>query len=235
MRIFIPTIGRVDRQKTARQLDKAGLPYTLVVPLDHIDQYSGIENILGCPDIGIRATRQFIMDMAGHGKVIQLDDDLTFYRRTDDGKRFYPIESEAVFEMFALINSFLNEYAHVGLVDKFMSQSQPRVMRHNGRFTHLLGYNMDLFSIIPQYCVEVCEEHDYNLQLLMAGHPSCILTEYSKVETPRAPGGCNTWRHEQLEVEACKEMERLFPGIVSADGIKIRVNWKKAGMNATNG
>jgi hypothetical protein len=225
----------VDKQKTARQLDFAGLDYTLVVPLEDVEQYAKFKNVLGCPDIGIRATRQFIMDTARKGKVIQLDDDLTFYRRSDDGKKFYPIEGESVYEMFEFIGEMLDGYAHLGLVDKFMSQSQPRIMRHNGRFTHLLAYNMDLFHVKPQYRVEVCEEHDYNLQLLLAGHPSCILTEFSKVETPRAPGGCNTWRHDQLEVDACKEMERLFPGIVQADGIKIRVNWKKAGQNAGNG
>lgn len=227
MKLYIPTINRQGKQKTAAALDTAGLPYTLVVPPDQVKDFPG-DDVLACPAKGIRGTRQWIMEH-GKGKFAMLDDDLTFYKRTKDGKLFRPITGEALRAMFKVIEAYLDSFAHLGLTDKFMSQTKPRGCCHNGRFTHLLAYNKRLFPAVhPTFRVEVCEEHDVNLQLLLAGKASVVLTEYSKGESPRAPGGCNTWRHQALEEKACKKMESLFPGLVKADGIKIRVNWRGA-------
>jgi hypothetical protein len=181
--------------------------------------------------------RQIILDNFGSGKIIMMDDNLTFYIRSKDGSKFMTMasQSESTIDMVTTIYSLLDRYASVGLVDKFMSQTKPRDYQTNQRFIHMLSYNRTMLPKgFPKF--EVChyEDHHAHLQLLTQGYKTAVLTEWSKTKS-RAKGGCSDWRTTELMDEASNFMRRTWPDICifnperGADGAhRLIFRWKLA-------
>ena len=240
MKIYIVSSGRAERQITAKQL-KPNSKYPVFTVTPEKDQESYLQNQATDNYIfhhkqGIKDTRQFILDDHSHKhKFIQLDDDLTFYKRLEAGN-FIKANPDDVEQMFDEIEMKLDQFAHVGVCDKFMSHSQPRDYITNGRYNQLLAYNLAKFPIPrPTYRVEIGEEQDFNLQLLSTGRESCILTEWSKSTTNYAKGGCEQWRTSEIERVAHEKMVKLWPGIVTLRDNKstisktsLSIAWRKA-------
>jgi hypothetical protein len=240
MKIYIPTRDR-PIQKTARQLILANIPYTIVAPVgeQHAD-----EDIVWCPEYGIRDTRNWILDFhqkvySEDPKIVMLDDDIELYIRHENGKQFYKADSAAWPRFIAELDKMLDVYAHGGVVEKYMSQQQPRNFRENGRYTHVLAYNLNLFpaaSELPaplKMEAEVGEEQDLNIALLLHGKPSFQLTEWAWYDKQYAPGGCTEWRTDEVEIEAGKFLEKKYPGIVTLTQPRykkprVRIAWKIA-------
>jgi hypothetical protein len=239
MKIYIPTRDRVEG-KTAYALKEAGIEHFVVAPTG--EQRSD-DKLLWCPFHGIRATRNYIMDYHQENfpddpKLVMLDDDMVFWARTEDGKRFLKCESSMLPELMAHLDDMLNSYAHGGIVEKFMSQAQPRHYRENGRYTHLNAYNLSLFQCKDHEdkCrmeAEVGEEQDLNIHLLTMGRPSFQLTEWTWTDKQYAPGGCSAWRTDEVEIAAGHFLEKKYPGIVKLmqpEGKKprVRISWSTA-------
>jgi hypothetical protein len=230
VKIYIPTIGRRNKQKSAEALLDSDIDFELVIsnreprPRKHFPY-------IRCPEKGIRATRQWIMDRA-RGKLIMLDDDLSFHIRSKDGKTFKICSPSQLKVMFRAIEEALDIYAHGGILERFMGQTQPRHMKSNSRYIHVLCYNKALFPTpMPKYRTEVGEDFEMNLHLLTLGRPNFVLTEYAAENIPYAPGGCNTWRTQGLELKETLKLEKLFPGlvrVVSDNPSEIEANWKEA-------
>lgn len=243
MNIYIPTIGRRDNQKTAEMLAEAGIDFILVIPESEkkIKGYT----CLPCPAKGIRATRQWILEQA-KGKFIMMDDDLDFFIRSSDGKKFNRSTPKQVKMMCWSLEAMLKDYAHGGVLERFMAQTQPRKWKNNGKYLHVLCYNKNLFpNPHPKYELEVTEDMEMNLKLLTSGRPSCILTEYAADNVCYSTGGCNVWRTHKLEYQEHKKLEKMFPDLVKViiedpdklkknwnmkaqTNLKTRINWKKA-------
>lgn len=241
LQILIPSRSRATNQKTIFNLSKKLWPITsIVVPTEQYDEYCRKVpkdiNIIPCDGVGNCATRQFMLHTKPTGKLITFDDDLTFYRRNEEGTKFirmFPDEAEL---MVLTISKFLDVYSFVGLVDKFMSQHSPRSHKECGRFNEVYGYNRDTLPVPwPEFRVPHEEEHDFNLQLITRGHKTAIITEYSKGQTTWAPGGCADWRTSAIFDEAYQQMRELWPGIVTFGGkptdfapYRIQYNWRQA-------
>jgi hypothetical protein len=240
IQIFIPSRSRSECIRTIYALsDDLWKNITIVVPHNQYDRYRlSIPlkiNILRFNGVGIETKRDFILNLRQTGKLIMLDDDLKFYKRTEDGTRFPSILPQKTEKMIEDISSSLNNFPMVGLIDKFMSQTQPRgsVLCH--RFNQVLGINRDLLpKPWPQFRVPHDEEHDFHLQLLTRGHRTIVLTEWSKSDRSDAPGGCSDWRNETVLRQAHEKLVELWPGIVTIDTSKekpkARYNWKAAKM-----
>ena len=240
MKIYIISARRPQRQITAKQFkpNSKHTIFTVVPESDQHDylQHQATENYIFHHKQGIRNTRQFVVDDYTHGnKFCQLDDDLTFYKRLEAGN-FVKATPDDVELMFDEIETKLDSYAHVGVVDKFMSHLQPRDFISNARYNQVLAYNTKLFPVPhPKFRVALGEEQDFNLQLLSQGRESCILTEWSKSTTNYAEGGCAQWRTAEIELAAHKEMVDLWPGIVTLRDNKntisktsLSIAWRKA-------
>jgi len=194
--------------------------------------------VLPFEGFGIAAKRDFILKRERHGKVLMFDDDLKFYKRSEDGTKFVAMEPEDTLEMIDAIISYLNNYPMVGLVDKFMSQHTPRNHIECHRFNQTLCFNRDLLpDPWPDFRGLIAEEHDIMLQLLTRGCKTAVITEYSKTDKPYADGGCKDWRTTDVMKQEIERMAQLWPGIVSyvdhpdpnhPQGYKVRFDWKKA-------
>ena len=209
---------------------------TVVVPYG---QFTAYRNSLRQPinvvpfeeTTGVGPKRDFILRMNYSGKVIMLDDDLKFYKRIYHGTKFEPSSSSDTEHMVYEIVKYLDDYPMVGLTDKFMSQTKPRVMMESQRFNQVLGINRDLLPMPwPQFRLAHDEEHDFHLQLLTKGYKTAVLTEWSKSDTPNAAGGCRDWRDTESMAQTHKELQELWPGLVTIaqDPPRARYNWSEA-------
>ena len=183
--------------------------------------------------------------MKKDGKVIMLDDDLRFYKRTEDGRKFPQTDKPQTIEMITDIIEMLDRYPMVGLTDKFMSQTKPRGYIECHRFNQVLAFNRSLLpDPCPEFRVPHDEEHDVHLQLLTRGCKTAVLTEWSKSDKANAPGGCQDWRTDKILMDTHEKLMQLWPGIVTIDfkvdprtdkiTRKARYNWKAAKMIGGN-
>jgi hypothetical protein len=235
--IFIPSRSRYANLKTIYNLSESlWKNVKLVVPHEQFPQYQrivpmGIGIIPFNETIGVDKKREFMLHLNTTGKIIMMDDDLKFYKRTGDGKRFPPATNAETELMVIQIVDYLDRYPMVGLVDKFMSQSRPRGFVECTRFNQVLGFNRDLLpQPWPQFNVQHDEEHSFHLQLLTRGYKTAVLTEWSKADKPNSRGGCSDWRNEEIMRQTHEKLLELWPEIVTItpDPARARYNWKKA-------
>lgn len=239
MQVVILSRGRPDRARTLRWIDVKRWQPMLVVPSAERTAYM-IANpgvvVVGLDYVDIRDKRQKVTDCCHGGKLLMLDDDLTFYKRHRYGKIFVKIHDEIqTTEMLRAIEQALDAHAHVGVADKFMSQTLPRGGTEGRRYNQVLGYNLDVAR--PEFRVAINEEHDAHLGLVRRGHPGYVLTEWSKGSTVYAAGGCSAWRSPEIEMRAHEEFAALWPryvtvteNVAAISGRGVRVAWSKAYM-----
>jgi hypothetical protein len=240
VRIYIPTRGRPDRQPAMEALLAAGFKPILVLSESDPEFDAYYKRWHGHTKLHAKAKsiaekRQQILACNGNVPFVMIDDDLRFYKRSREGKRFSIATSEQLRELFYHVEAALELYAHVGISDKFMAQTRPRNTVGYGRYNQFLAYNPKLFpKPWPKFRLTTNQEHDFHLQLATRGRPPCILTEYSKNATFYSKGGCSHYRTPTLERRMFREMKRLWPDLVTLKkidrrpGIRMQVAWKKA-------
>lgn len=243
LRIFIPSRGRPHRQPTLELLLSVGIKPIMVCTKSDPEllKYKALCKKHGLlirvyDATSIREKRQFILD-SHKGKMLMMDDDLTIFQRSVDGKKFQKIGRLGMKKLLKWCDKTLDKHAHVGLTDKFMSQTRPRGHVVGGRYNQILGYNTSMFpkKTHIRFRTMVSSDHDVNLQLTTNGLPPAITCEFSKDATYYAKGGCATWRTKEVEIAAHNELARLWPGIVTVrddpskiGGILVKFRWKKA-------
>lgn len=239
MKVVIVSSGRANKQITLSALPTlTGRELEVLV---HEREASAYLNALGnraavrthrCERIAkIREFAVREMVDVDDGKILMLDDDLKFYRRRRKDPNF-----DAVTDAWNLVRDVrevLDDYAHVGVLDKFMSQHAPRENVVGRRYNQVLGYNLRLGN--PRFDCVINEEHYAHLDLVAEqGLPGLVLTNWSKSSRAYAPGGCSAWRTPEIERNGHEELARKFPDYVktvphesSPSGVAIRVNWRK--------
>ena len=92
MKIYIPTLGRVDNQMTYDNIPKSiqSNTYFVIQPKEELlfKELWPDSNILVLPedDYGILNTRKWIVETAGESKYMMIDDDIVFWKRNVDRK-----------------------------------------------------------------------------------------------------------------------------------------------------
>lgn len=244
MNIYILSSGRPNRQITYGNLPR-DLKYTIIFVVPKKDIMSYLETYGDCNFIfhkknGISATRQYVLEHSTDDKILMLDDDLTFYTRREEGN-FVKSWPDHLNDLFDAVCHELDDYAHVGLCNKFMSQAQPRVRNIGLGYYQILAYNKALFpKPYPRFRMPIAEEHDFHLQLRSKGLVSSVLTEWAKADVSHAPGGCEEWRTYELERDTHRKMAETWPGIVKVVptkkfcGTTMRIAWKKLDKQVQN-
>jgi hypothetical protein len=235
LQIAIPSRSRPHVQKTIQNISQNfWTKIILVVPFDQYEEYRAAVpldiNIVPFGGQGIGAKREFILNMKKTGKLIMFDDDLTFYKRLEDGSKFARMSHLDSEQMITDIVAFLDKYVMVGMVDKFMSQTKPRGFVECTRCNKVLAFNRDMFpDPWPSFRVPHDEDHDIHLQLITRGYRTAVLTEYSKSDPVEAPGGCTDWRSEAVFDLTYKMLLEFWPTIVTIyPNHKVRYNWAEA-------
>lgn len=251
MQIYIPTMQRLNDQRTLTALAAAGIVPNLVVPKAEAKAYEKAigdrAKILPCPAKGIAMTRQWIMD--NHlpfedEKLVMMDDDLTFHvRRKDDPTKFQPAKPADVKRMLKLIEKHLTKFAHVGVLAREGGNriTEPHV--DCSRPLRVYAYNMAMVRAAGAKYHKglVQDDFDMTLQLLRAGYANRIICEYVNDQvTSNAPGGASTYRtmdvHNasvqklaELHAPHVRVVEKQTKGAWQGQArLDVVISWKKA-------
>ena len=220
-RIYIPTIGRSDRQITWNNLSQKWKDKTVLV----ID--SSEENMYNEPTItipkevkGIASTREWIVKQAKEEKICMFDDDLDLvYTRTSEetGATNRKLNDDELDEMFDLMDRWLDDHVFCGL-DATWSHPQFKIdYKFCGRVCSNVFYNTKTLPVndINWTDIEISEDYNVALQLLTKGFSNKVSTRYRVNPVGNfSSGGCSSYRTIDLHNRSFVELQKKFPQFV---------------------
>jgi len=238
MKIYIPTIGRINNQVTLNNLDKkTRQKAVLVIPEDEYIKHKEVgRKVIVCPYKGISKVRQFIIEYHNYrytdDKLLMLDDDLDFFVRKDSSRwNLRPVVGREIAWIILRLEKLLNEFVHVGLSPRFMNNQQfPNVVKtiskqnnvHGVRPSVLLNHDVRYDKI------ELMEDYYVTLSLFKLGYPNCVIVDavWDQRSGSNAPGGCSIYRNGTLQATVSKKLAALFPDFVKVVEKKSKTGWK---------
>lgn len=232
LRLYIPTLGRVDRQLTYRLLPLDIQRHTVTVVDESEKDAFPDRQVLACPP-GCRGTpsvRKFILDqhdVRRHGPaLVMLDDDLRWATRLANNK-LRPSGEADIRAMFAELERVLRtEVIHASILPR-QQASQVFEDQYCVRMVQMLGYNVKELRKLPvEYDRGAMEDFDVTLQLLRMGKPNKVLANWTQDQTGSdLPGGCSTYRTPQFQAKWCERLRELHPDFVKVVTKETKVAW----------
>lgn len=232
LRLYIPTLGRVNRQTTYKLLPPSIRKHTVTVVDESERDAFPDRTVLVCPP-GCRSTpkvRKFILDQHDtkrHGPaLVMLDDDLRWAARTGDGK-LRPASDKDIEEMFAALEQALRtEVIHASVLVR-QQASQIHVDQYCTRMVQMLGYNVKELRKLPvEYDRGAMEDFDVTLQLLRMGKPNKVLANWTQDQNGSdLPGGCSTYRTPEFQDSWCRRLQELHTDFVKVVQKETKVAW----------
>lgn len=232
--IYIPSMGRPDRQRTYENLPKPLQEITqIAVPPQEEGAYQAKWGCaLACPVKGIASTRDWILQHGvdrGLKYLVMLDDDLSFLRLQPDGKLKNCTQEETALA-FIWLRDQLTEVLHAGFLPRFHRGKSPDNVLSPHRMMHVLGYDLaKLFATEARFSKGVEQLHtmdDFNMtiQLLLAGHINRLSLEWRcNPSASNSKGGASLWRTLENHNQSASRMAELYPGFVR---LREKNNWQ---------
>jgi hypothetical protein len=201
--IYIPTLGRFDRQKSFEQLPDRVKPHVwFVVHRNEEPQWrTRTSNLVVMDVIGAPAFRQAAVEHCTTAKMLMFDDDLEFGARSDKWTVDFPqilkstpaqIEA-ALAEMAAK----LDEYAMVGMGARQMNQALKGDYNKNSRIMRAFGVRVDLLKDLNIRFDKFKYWEDFHvvLSFLRRGYSTLSLNRYTNNASTNSDGGCSVYRN----------------------------------------
>lgn len=246
MFIYIPTLNRIDSQKTYDMLPaKLRRFATLVAPLREVEAHKARgRKVIGCPVSGIGKVRQWILNLHKTGKLVMLDDDIRFdVRRKDNKGRFLVATESDICDLFATLETNLSAYTHVGVLAREGGNRITIPYVECTRMLRVLAYNVARYhkAGVRYDRLPVMEDFDVTLQLLRKGHANLVLCDWVNGQgSSNAAGGCSTYRTMELQERGAillAKHHREFVRVVrkrtkqawnGQERTDVVISWKKA-------
>lgn len=251
MRIYIPTLNRVEQQYTFNALPQAWQAKTALVcpPSEAADHEARGRPTLPHPADchGIAQVRQWIVENATTDRVILADDDLRFFRR-HDGK-LHKATTADLEEMLAWFADALDDVHFAGLDSRYFNNARPQRYQECREQLTFLAYRRStlLREGIRFDDVDLMEDQHVTLSLLERGYPNRVLCDFcfDQAKGSNAPGGCSTYRNREKQRKAAFRLWQLHKPYVSfktsrsksgwngmEQRCEVRIAWKKACQRA---
>ena len=123
-------------------------------------------------------------------------------------------------------------YGHVGISDRngnnrAEGKTIEELVGENQRYIRVLAYDLDQCNGKAEHGrVEVMEDFDIALQLLQNGVPCAVSFYYAQGQVQsNAPGGCSTYRTQEVQAEAAEQMKVLHPEFVRVVEKETKTAW----------
>ena len=235
MRIYIPTIGRIDKQLTVDRLTPElckKFNVALVTSpgeakaLREATEGKGV-SVLSCRANGISDTRQWILDFhkrewdAKDPVVLMLDDDLPTWRQRAgevNAKGETPYTKATTKEIEKGLTFFaklMKDHAHGSIGHALFCQVSP-LLKFNSRMLRALAYNVKLIPKGTEFRLQVMEDFDMELQLLTQGLPSVTYNGIVQDQHQNnSAGGCSGYRTLEVQAAAAHRLKELWPDLVT--------------------
>lgn len=237
--IVIPSAGRPGKVRSFSVLPPEARAITrIAVPAQEMRRYRIYHEdneLLAVPESvkGIAATRQWLTERCRARFLMQISDDVTFFRRVEPRSvKLRAVAPTDLSEMLVAIHGYVVEYGHAGIsfrggnnhVDEEVKLAGARMCDVYIHDTHLLGALGIRWDRQP-----VMEDLDVTLQLLRRGYANPVLYEWCwNQNSSNLAGGCSTYRNAELQMEGALALEYHHPRYVSAREKKAK-NWKGFG------
>ena len=251
LKIFIPTLGRVQKQSTYNRLPDVLKKKTFIVcPTEEVYAHEDLgRQVIACDKIGIGPTRDYIVDWAANKDIkyiVMLDDDVVLQRRRHDFRITNVKTEEEYLAAFEWLGKTLEIVAHCGWGTRFLGYATQGKETSPGRMMYCLAYDVDVVKKLGASFSKgapwdgTMEDFYMTLQLLQAGYPNVVSLEWRASPGPsNAKGGCSTWRTTKCQNESAERLARLYPNLVTVrhkknwDGmgegmLDVRIAWRKA-------
>lgn len=251
MRIFIPTLGRVNKQHTLNRMPAhIAEEATVVCPPEEVEAHENLNrNVLACPLKGIGPTRDFILAHARREYtkyIVMLDDDIVLQRRRRDFRITNTKDPNEYVSALQWLEDQLKYVVHCGWGTRFLAYASKANIFSPGRMMYCLAYDVEKVAesgatftngMLPD---STMEDFNMTLQLLRAGYPNRVSLEWrASPGASNAPGGCSTWRTTAIQTDSAMRLQEMFPEVVTTrlkkqwvgmqEGMyDVRIQWKKA-------
>jgi hypothetical protein len=252
MNIYIMSRGRAGKVSTLKWIPKAWRNrVVLVVPraevLDYYEKdlggirYDGTgPQVLFGPETVTNYSQKFQWILDGlpgrldyekhkQDKAVIIDDDLVFSSRSDPlapNSLISIKDPEATVDMWAGIETLLEEYALVGVHPRQMGQHAARPYVLNGRIICLQGVNRSKIGHVKVDQFPILADVVLNCTILARGRANAILTTFFQDHGPcQANGGCSIYRTHEMQREAVTYLATRFPGFVKVVPRKTKDKW----------
>jgi hypothetical protein len=247
MKIYIPTMARINRQHTVKQLVKANVHKEyechLVVPDKEKDLYGDyIEmgfKIVPTELYGISNIRQFLVETCSDDKILMMDDDMSFHvRPLLDDYDLYVAEGHEIFEMVKWLDNVLTDYAHAGIPTRKQNfQLTKRIVRKNSydiestRVTHLHAFNTPIIKgegldFNAGMDINTMEDFHMVLSLLELGYPNIVCCKWAhEPKASNAPGGATLYRSLERHARCANNLRDKHPETVKVVERKTISSW----------
>lgn len=218
--IYIPTLGRADKQLTYKNLSPELQKITKLVIHKSEDQklYKGYP-LLICPEYEIAAKRHWIVQNCSTRFMAQLDDDLHFYVRKEAGKwNLRYAEAADVNRLFEDIIMIMEAgYIHVGVSDRAGNNRVEESILENQRMMRFLVYDLPQVKKLAKFGrMDYQEDFDICLQLLRKGYKNAVIYEFAQGNPGfNAKGGCEVDRTVDRHNRSVAKLAQLHPGFVT--------------------
>lgn len=215
MMVYIPTLKREEKQFTLQSIPERWKSRTfLVCPPNEKHDW---ENIIYEPrPMKISEKRQYILDQSPSNFVAQLDDDLFFYKREQEGKS-KRTRMDNCGEMLDLMESWLQQGdVYCGISNSFMCQNNPTEYYY-GKPSFSLFVNKNFLSLnnIQFNKLDYFEDFHIPLSVLECGKRLRFSGDFIvDQKKANAPGGCSVFRNEESNRQAMIELQKLHPRYV---------------------
>jgi len=252
MNIYIPTYGRIGKQKTFNAMTKTLREKTFfVIRPEEYDWYKRHSNPPIIVDkIGVPAARQAAIEHCQDNKLWFFDDDLNFSYRPEnwslENYTLYQMDAKKLEEALKFLEEQLDQFAIVAMDERAMNQGKPqRYYKEAGRVMRSFGIRKDIIIEenlrFDKYLF--WEDFHIALSLFKKGYKGYISLVYLNNGTTNVKGGVSSYRNfEILKNEREKFLQEHAPFATpvnkypkSWQGIEnwayvpdVKIYWKKA-------
>ena len=236
--IMIPTMGRVNKQKTLSELSSALSARTiLLVEDDEFDDHDIMHgsrcNVLALPTNikGIADIRQYAVDICKTPFLFLIDDDMVFFKRKPDSVKLERCTTMQQEELFKTLVEWLDfdEFPLVGLSARQGNNHVEQDYREATRQMNFHGINISRFNDLGLKFngSEVMEDFNLVLSLLTKGIPNRVMYQYCWNQLGSgAIGGCSQYRTPELQRECAEQLEFDYPDFVTVVEKTNKTGWK---------
>jgi len=222
MKIIIPTMGRANIQRTAKNLLRADVPKLykcyMIVPINESVQYNSVYGkdfkIITTNLYGINNIRQYIIESCHteDNKILMMDDDLHFNYRPSINNVTLPVATNnQILEMIQWIENQLENFAHVGISARTQNFQLTNGMKKTNSFElqvvrpyRIYGFRKDIIlgeklDFHAGLKINTMDDFHMTLNLLELGYPNIISCKWAQEQcSSNAYGGASSYRNLEL-------------------------------------
>lgn len=237
MEIVVPSAGRAGKLKCLDFLRTLEAPLSIAVPEREAEAYERAYPTLAILPVpssvqGISGTRQWVTDRCEVPYLLQVSDDVKFFRRNQETLKLTFATAEDMQALERRILELVTQYGHAGVSMRTKNVWWPEpVYICSKRMCDVYAHDVELLRAtgVRWDRLPVMEDMDVTVSLIRMGYPHAVIYEWCWDQPgSNMEGGCSTYRTPELQMEGALRLEHYHHPFVRARRKKAN-NWEGFG------